>query len=145
MTYSMTADGSRPGPLAMATDESSYVPGVCNIGPEEIEARRRSGHVGVLASVVLFAVLVVIDAPSMARWLLVIPVAVATSGYLQAYLHFCAGFGALGEFNFGARGEAKRVVDRDALRRDRIKALQIGLAGFVVGVVVAAVAVALPV
>ncbi len=121
------------------------MPGVCNIGPEEIASRRRSGHVGVIASIGLLAVLIIVDAPSIARWLLIIPVAVAASGYLQAHLRFCAGFGALGEFNFGPRGKVEMVADREARRRDRIKAVQIGLAGFGIGVVVAAVAVALPV
>lgn len=139
----MAAGSSRPTGITL--DESSYVPGVCNIGPAEIASRRRSGHVGVIASVVLLVVLIVIDAPSIARWLLILPVAIAASGYLQAHLRFCAGFGALGEFNFGPRGKVEMVADRDARRRDRIKAVQIGLAGFGIGFVVAAVAVALPV
>src|SRR4051812_39294356 len=36
----------------------AYEPGVCNIGPAEIERRRRSGHVGLLVGLVVFAVLV---------------------------------------------------------------------------------------
>ena len=83
-------------------DVSSYQPGVCNIGPAEIARRRRSGHVGVLASVVLLVLLVAIDAPPLARLLVALPAAGAASGYLQAWFHFCAGFGSRGRLQLRA-------------------------------------------
>ena len=141
----MSLFAAAAGQPVPAPSESEYVPGVCNIGPAEISSRRRTGHVGLLATLVLLGVLIVIDAPTLARWLLLIPAAIAASGYLQAYLRFCAGYGALGEFNFGPLGRAQSVADRDARRRDRIKAFEVGLASFVVGLGVASVAVALPV
>jgi hypothetical protein len=57
-----------------------------------------------IASIVLLALLVAVGAPPIARLLLVIPVAVSASGYLQAYLKFCAGFGTRGIYNFGDVG-----------------------------------------
>src|SRR3982751_5981491 len=96
------ASAGNPAPIPF--DRDSYVPGVCNIGPAEIASRRRSGHVGMLAAVGLLLVLVAIAAPPIARLLIALPVAVGASGYLQARLRFCAGFGAAGVFNFGERG-----------------------------------------
>jgi hypothetical protein len=125
--------------------DGQYVPGVCNIGPDEIAARRRAGHAGVVASIGLLAVLLLIDAPPVARWLLVITAGGAAAGYLQSYLRFCAGFGARGTFNFGPLGRVDEVADRDMRRRDRMKAFQIGLASLLIGVAVAAIAVALPI
>lgn len=120
-----------------------YRPGVCNIGREEIDRRRRAGHVGLVLSVLIFGALVVVDAPPPMRLILAVPVALAASGYLQARLKFCAGFGWRGVFNFGALGTTHDVADPEARRRDRLRARQIGLASVAIGVVVALLTVAL--
>lgn len=117
---------------------------MCNIGPAEIARRRRAGHVGVIATIGLLAVLLLLDAPPAARLLLTIPAAVAASGYLQAWLRFCAGFGSRGIMNFGALGDSETVADPEARARDRRRARQIGLASLVVGVVVGVVAAIAP-
>src|SRR6478609_6577371 len=101
-----------PIPAAPLMDVTAdYRPGVCNIGPAEIARRRRSGHIGVITAVVLFGVLVVIDAPPLARLLVAAPAIIAASGYLQAWLKFCAGFGSAGVFNFGDVGTTEAVAD----------------------------------
>jgi len=127
------------------TPAGSYQPGVCNIGPAEIARRRRAGHAGLLVAVGLLAVLLAIDAPPLARLLIFLPAAGAASGYLQAWLKFCAGFGSRGVFNFGPLGEADEVGDADDRERDRRKARQIGLASLGIGTVFGIVAVLLPI
>jgi hypothetical protein len=122
-----------------------YQPGVCNIGPQEISRRRRAGHVGLVAAVVLLAVLVAVGAPPLARLLVAIPAAMAASGYLQAWLKFCAGFGSRGIFNFGDVGTTHDVIDDEARAQDRARARQIGFASLAIGVAVAIIAVLLPV
>ena len=139
MTLSMFAAGAARPPIANVT----YEPGVCNIGPDEIRRRRRSGHVGAVATVVLLAILVAIGAPPLARLILVLHAAGSAAGYLQAWLKFCAGFGSRGVFNFGRVGEMQDVVDDDARRRDRSRAVRIDLASLVIGVAIAVVAVLL--
>ena len=42
--------------------------------------------------------------------------------YLQAWLRFCAGFGARGVFNFADLGRTDPVVDPEARARDRAMA-----------------------
>lgn len=132
---------STPGTPIAGTE---YRAGACNIGPQEIARRRRAGHVGFLATVVVLALLVAIGAPPLVRLLVAIPAAAAASGYLQARLKFCAGFGSRGVFNFGQLGQTEQVVDDDARRRDRTRATQIGLASLAIGVAVGAAAVLLP-
>jgi hypothetical protein len=123
----------------------SYVPGVCNIGPAEIARRRRSGHIGLVVSVLLLAALLAVGAPNWTRLLLILTAAVSASGYLQAALHFCAGFGSSGIYNFGPVGIMERVDDAQARRRDRIRSLQIGLMALAIGLVVGIAAFALPI
>jgi hypothetical protein len=143
MTASPFAAAGVPG-TSVARTEDAYRPGSCNIGPAEIARRRRAGHVGVLATVVLFAVLVIVDVPPLVRLLVALPAATAASGYLQAWLKFCAGFGSRGLFNFGPLGELQQTVDADSRARDRARANQIGLAGLAIGVAVGVVAALLP-
>jgi hypothetical protein len=133
-----------PMPIAGIDPDAAYQPGVCNIGPEEIRRRRRSGHVGLISAVGLFAVLVAVGAPPIARALVGLPAVIAASGYLQAHLRFCAGFGQLGVFNFGEVGATEHVVDEQARAKDKAKARQIGLTSFAVGIVVAILAVVVP-
>jgi len=131
---------THPGGLA----DAEYRPGVCNIGPAEIARRRRAGHAGLGLTVVLLGGMIAARSPRRARCLVALPGAVAASGYLQAWLRFCAGFGARGVFNFGPLGQARPVEDDDARARDRAKSTRIGLASLAVGVVVGVVAMILP-
>ncbi len=141
MTFSTSAAPPTAAPHATSAD---YRPGVCNIGREEIARRRRAGHVGLLATVGVLAALIVVNAPPLTRLILVLPVGGAASGYLQAWLRFCAGFGSRGVFNFGRLGQVQQVDDPEARARDRVRSIQIGLASLAIGVVVAIVAVLLP-
>jgi hypothetical protein len=126
------------------TAGTEYQPGVCNIGPAEIARRRRAGHVGLAATVVVLGALVAIGAPPLARLVVALPAAAAASGYLQARFHFCAGFGSRGVFNFGPLGQINQVVDAEARSRDRARSMQIGVASLVVGVAVGVAAFVLP-
>ncbi|HET7030458.1 MAG TPA: hypothetical protein VFI34_08100 [Candidatus Limnocylindrales bacterium] len=124
--------------------DRTYRAGVCNIGPVEIARRRRTGVTMTIATVLLLAVLVAIHAPTPLRLIVFFPAAVAASGFLQAWLRFCAGFGWLGVFNFEDVGTTVSVADADARRRDRARAIRVGLACALVGALAAALAVVLP-
>jgi hypothetical protein len=141
MTLSVFAASGTSGSLS----RTEYQPGVCNIGPAEIARRRRVGHTGLLAAIGLLAILVLIDAPAWTRLLVAIPAIISASGYIQAHLRFCAGFGAAGVFNFGELGPTELVHAQQDRARDRARAFQIGAASFVIGVAAGLVAVALPI
>jgi len=92
---------------------------------------------------VVLALLVAVHAAPATRLLIAIPAAGGASGYLQAWLHFCAGFGSRGIFNFGQLGQTSSVADPEARARDRARATQIGFASLAIGAVVAAATVLL--
>lgn len=131
-------------PLGDRPIEFSYAPGACNIGPAEIARRRRTGHLGLVVTVGLFALLLAIEAPPLARLFVALPAAAAAAGYLQARLRFCAAFGVLGVFNFEALGRPRSVADRAAARKDRRRAIEIGAAALAIGLAVGGLAVLLP-
>jgi hypothetical protein len=129
-----------------APDElaTAYEPGVCNIGPQEIARRRRAGHVGLIATAGVLAGVVLADLHPLARLAVIAPATISASGYLQARLKFCAGYGQLGVFNLGPLGNTTAITDADALARDRRRSRQISLTSFAIGAAVGAVAVVLP-
>lgn len=129
------------GPL----DVGDYSPGVCNIGSAEIGRRRMAGHLALAVSAAVFAALVLVGAPHWTRLILVLPAAASASGYLQAWFHFCAGFGSRGVFNFGPVGTVHEVADPEAKARDRARSIQIGLGSLAIGAAVAVVAALLPI
>jgi ferric-dicitrate binding protein FerR (iron transport regulator) len=123
---------------------TTYQPGVCNIGPAEIGRRRRVGHIGLIVSAALLGLLLAASAPHWTRLVLVLTAGGSASGYLQAYLHFCAGFGSQGVFNFGPLGSTQAVADSDARSRDRRRSMQIGLGSLAIGLAVGIGAALLP-
>ena len=126
-----------------ALEVVAYEPGVCNIGPAEIARRRRAGHLGLLATALTLAVLLVIGAPAWTRLVLALPAGAAAVGYLQAALHFCAGFGSQGVFNFGSLGTVQNVVDPKARASDRRRSMEIAFVSLIVGLAVGLAAVLL--
>jgi hypothetical protein len=119
---------------------NQYIPGTCNIGPEEIALRRRAGHVGLAVTAALGAALFRSDLHPVWRLTLALPAAGAASGYLQARQRFCANYGFRGLYNFEARGHEQPVAG--AGDADRRRSLQIAGASAAIGAGVALVAVA---
>ena len=128
------SEHSRPG----------YQPGFCNIGPAEIARRRRIGDVGLLVTVVVLVALVALSAPPAFRLIVALPAASAASGYLQAWLRFCFGFGSRGVFNFGELGRTEAVSDPLARSRDRARSILLALLSLAIGVVIGLLAALIP-
>jgi len=118
---------------------TTYIPGVCNIGPAEIKLRKTSGIVGLYVTVILFAIFMVSGIAAPWRLLIFIPAVISASGYLQAHFHFCVRFGTMGLFNMGNTLTEHETVEQATYRRkDQRKALIIaGLSGGIAAVVTA--------
>lgn len=123
----------------------AYRPGVCNIGPQEIARRRRSGLVGLGLAAAIAAGLVVAGAPPILRVAVFPVLAGAIVGLEQARRHFCAGFALAGIRNFGARDAIEHVTDDAALAADRRAALILFGYSSVIAATITAVFVVLPI
>ena len=121
---------------------NQYIPGTCNIGPEEIALRRRAGHVGLAVTAALGAALLRSDLHPAWRLALALPAAGAASGYLQARQRFCANYGFRGLYNFDRRGREQPVPVAGAQDADRRRSLQIAATSAAIGAGVALAAVA---
>jgi hypothetical protein len=110
----------------MEQAENKYIPGVCNIGPAEIRTRKRLGWLGLVVTIVSWIFLVWIEAPVAWRVIIFIPAFLSANGYLQGFMHFCAGFGMQGLFNFGTKvGKTDSVSQAEFRAKDRRKAWEI--------------------
>jgi hypothetical protein len=117
---------------------NTYIPGVCNIGNAEIARRNQVGWIGAAITSVPWIVLFVARVSAPWRLLVFLPAALTASGFLQAYMHFCAGFGSRGFFNFGPEvGKTETVMQAEFRKKDRKKARQISALSALVGIVVA--------
>jgi hypothetical protein len=99
-----------------------YRAGACNIGPREIARRRAYGVAGVLSAIVLAAVLLAIDAPPLARGLIVFPLWGAIISLEQARRKFCAGFAFAGIRSVTGSDATESVADPADLDADRATA-----------------------
>lgn len=102
---------------------AAYVPGQCNIGPEETRKRNRVGFIGLALMIAFIIVAEVYQIPKGWKLLLFAPAAHALTGFIQARQKFCFVYGYFGLFSI--TGRRTRVMDPIQLRQDRLKALNI--------------------
>jgi hypothetical protein len=120
------------------TASQEYVPGVCNIGPAEIRRRMQGGWIGLGVTILLWGAFFIFRVPAAWRLTLFLPAMLGATGFLQAALHFCAGFGMRGVFNFGPQvGKTDTVEQAEFRLKDLRKARLIGLYSALVGIAVA--------
>jgi len=105
---------------------TQYRPGVCNIGREERRKRRTAGALSfaVAAAYALFVI-----GTGRPAGLLFGSFPFLFGGFVGAVQHrtgFCAAFGALARYDLsGSGGGTGKVGDADAVKRDRVRALQV--------------------
>jgi hypothetical protein len=116
---------------------SEYIPGVCNIGPQEVAVRRTVGWVSLAIFVVLLVVLVRSGVNPLWRLFVFFPAMMSASGFLQAHFHFCSGYALRGMFNFGSLGQGTKVPDATSKMKDKSKGSMILLYSILIGIAAA--------
>jgi len=122
-------------------EQEKYIPGVCNIGPEERRMRKIGGWAGIVLFIVLFAILYFTGEPHWARFFLFLPAITAATGWVQYQNHFCVNFGMRGLRNMDKPAfQTENVIEAEYKKKDRQRSLK--LIGFSVVVSLAATAIA---
>ncbi len=124
--------------------QNQYVPGVCNIGENEITRRKNAGWIGLIVTVILYSLFAYIEVPRFWRLFIFIPATITAVGFFQARMHFCAYFGMRGVFNFVEIGKTDAVEKAEFIEKDRRKAWQIITYSVIVGVIITIPAYYLP-
>ncbi len=124
---------------------TTYVPGVCNIGPAERRKRRRLGWGGLVVVLVALVAFPLFGTPDVLRLLIAVPAAAGANGFLQSAMHFCVGFAMRGLYNLGTTlGTEESVMDASQRRADQKKGAQIMLYSLLIAAAVVLIAVLLP-
>lgn len=120
---------------------NTYVPGVCNIGPEEINMRKKVGWTALIVTIVLWLGFSYLHLSKYWFLILFFPAAMSATGFIQGFSHFCAGFGIRGVFNFSKEvGKTDTVAQAEYRAADKKKAQKIFLQSILVGILVAIIA-----
>lgn len=113
-----------------------YVPGTCNIGPQEIKARKNIAIFSALLGIVLIILLLIFHVDKTWRLTLFIPAVSFGIGFQQWHKKFCVRFGLKGVFNFGNIGKTFSVEQKEYYQKDRAKAWRMISAGIVFGLII---------
>jgi hypothetical protein len=106
-------------------EKYTYIPGVCNIGPDEIKKRMIAGWSGLVIAILYWGAFIIFTIPKEWALLIFLPVMMSAVGFLQAHMHFCVYFGFANLFNFGDVGKTDSVSQAEYRKKDRKKAWQI--------------------
>lgn len=104
---------------------NKYIPGVCNIGKQELRKRKASGWAGLVLTLLAVWLLWYFNTGKWWRLLVFIPAVMGAAGFIQAYSTFCVYFGFKHLFNFGNLGSEDTVEKIEFRRKDRRRAWQL--------------------
>ena len=124
--------------------DSTYIPGTCNIGENEIRRRKFVAWIGLVLTLVTLFIMIKAGSPRLARFGIFIPLFVAAVGYVQSRSKFCLAYGFAGTFNFGKLGELSKVSDLASKSADRATALSILSKSFILAAIATGLVVVLP-
>lgn len=112
-----------------------YMPGVCNIGSEEIRRRRDAALFSGVITILEIILLLIFNVNPIWRLTLFIPAASLGIGFQQWYLKFCVNFGLRGVFNFEELGKTFSIEQKEYLETDRKKSRRMILIGVGFGLI----------
>ena len=114
-------------------EQEKYIPGSCNIGPQERKLRKAGGWIGTAVFLGLLVWFHLASFPKWADFFLFIPALVGAIGFLQYYSHFCVNFGLRGLMNVDKEAfKTEQVVQPEYRRLDRQKSWKIIVTGFAI-------------
>jgi hypothetical protein len=112
-----------------------YIPGVCNIGKEEVKKRRQAAIFAAILSFIVISALLFTHANKLWRFLAFVPLASFGISVQQWSSKFCVNFGMRGVFNFKDMGEFTSVEQQEMIKADRAKATKMIVMGLLGGLV----------
>lgn len=117
-------------------NNNNYIPGVCNIGKEEIKKRNQVGIAGLVLTVLIYFIFVYFEVSKKVRFLIFIPAVITAIGFLQARMHFCVYYGFAEMFNFDLLGKSNKVENDEFVKKDKKRARSIIYSAILIGIVV---------
>jgi len=117
-------------------EENKYIPGVCNIGREEIRQRKIVGIIGLIATIAALFLLIYFNASTGFKLFIFIPAVISSIGFLQAKAHFCIYYGWASIFNFDSLGKKNKVEKDEYKIADKKKSFRIVVYSLLIGLII---------
>ena len=89
-----------------------YRPGICNIGKKEIRRRYILAALGFVVSAIAFSAIVFLGFQRIWLPALAVPLFLGFEGFYQGRFGFCAGFAAVGAYDFAGSGGSRGIVSK---------------------------------
>ena len=125
-------------PNLIELPNDNYIPGVCNIGPLEIQRRKNWFYVAVFGSFMIASMFLVSEFNlflTIFSYLVLLGTGFGLGlVFFEWYDKFCIAFGFFGYFNFQKLGNYSRVENKDYTNIDRRKVLNILIKSLLVSV-----------
>ena len=116
-------------------ESPEYIPGTCNIGPEEISRRKIATVVSLILTIAVLILIIVLHPDRLWRLTIFVPVAALVINFQQMYFRFCVNFGMRGIYNLSKPGKYDTVEQAEFRKKDRNKAMKMIVTGIVAGLV----------
>ena len=118
--------------------DTHYIPGMCNINPKEISARRKTMYLGIISGIISLISLIYVNTHPIFGLSMFVPAWIGAIGYLQAKNRFCVAYAAEGKFNTSDDfGKTTKVSADEDKRKDKAKARRISLQATAFSIVIA--------
>ena len=118
----------------------NYLPGRCNIGKGEIRKRFGLGLAGFVIALAIVYAIYLFGLTRLALLASFVFLILGFEGFYQGYFRFCAGFAAMGIYDFtGSGGSRQNVTDPSAHLEDMKKAKKIHIYSIVSSAVIVAI------
>ena len=118
---------------------AKYIPGICNIGPKEIAARRTMGYLGIILTAIFIFLSLDQEFPKWWRIFVIFPGTFAAIGFIQAKSNFCVSYGLMGLSNIsGSINKTSAVTERSSKLADLKKSIQLLAYSVIIGMVITA-------
>jgi hypothetical protein len=124
---------------------NEYLPGTCNIGPDEVRRRYRIGFIGLFLMIVYILFVKWLDLPDIYKLGLFIPAFYCVSGFLQAIKKFCFVYGWRGLSSLSGMRKFQTIKGKNFLKQDRRTAINFVLIVTFCSIVLTAIYYSLPI
>ena len=116
------------------SSEDSYIPGVCNIGNEQLTKRKRFLVICLSITIICIFLIEAFGGNKTLRLFMFVPFAVCAVATQQVMYKFCYRFGLTGLYGFGKVGYDKKVPENQFRELDRKKSMKMLVSSVAIGI-----------
>ncbi|MGZ3863871.1 MAG: hypothetical protein ACXVPN_02025 [Bacteroidia bacterium] len=119
------------------SSEENYIPGVCNIGNEQLAKRKRFLAKCIAITIICVVFIEFFHANKFLRLLMFFPLTLTSVAAQQVLYKFCYRFGLTGLYGFGKVGDDTKIVEGQFRELDRKKSQKMIVSSLLIAAAIA--------